>query len=271
MTEPGNQPLRPKDGAGKWSDLAPRLISAAVLAAVAAITAWAGGMVFVCFVAICVGVTLWELARMQNSAAPVAIGAIGGGVYLIAPVLPAGWGLAVVLFPAIAAALAASRDRLIFICFTALITLAGYGLVHVRQDYGLVWLVWLILVVAASDVLGYFAGRLIGGPKFWPRISPKKTWSGTIAGWIAAGLMGAIFAGLTGTTVPLVLISVAMAVAAQFGDIAESALKRRAGIKDSSNLIPGHGGFFDRFDGVLGASVFLILVGLAVDLSALAH
>jgi phosphatidate cytidylyltransferase len=142
--------------------------------------------------------------------------------------------------------------------------------VKLRQDFGAIWLVWLVLVVAATDIFGYFAGRMIGGPKFWPRVSPKKTWSGTVAGWIAAAIVGAIFAAMTGAGGPLVSISVALSMAAQLGDISESVVKRRAGVKDSSNLIPGHGGFFDRFDGVLGASVFLLLIEQVVDFPGMA-
>ena len=121
-------------------------------------------------------------------------------------------------------------------------------------------MLWLVLVVAATDVFGYFAGRIFGGPKFWPLVSPKKTWSGTVAGWVSAGLVGAAFMKATGSGVELIGISVALSMASQMGDIAESALKRRVGVKDSSNLLPGHGGMFDRFDGMLGAALLLLLV-----------
>jgi phosphatidate cytidylyltransferase len=102
---------------------------------------------------------------------------------------------------------------------------------------------------------------MLGGPKFWPRVSPKKTWSGTAAGWLAAAVVGALFAIGTDSGPQLIGISIAMSMASQMGDIAESAVKRRVGVKDSSSLLPGHGGLFDRFDGMLGASVFLLLVG----------
>ncbi|MDP5349564.1 MAG: phosphatidate cytidylyltransferase, partial [Paracoccaceae bacterium] len=124
---------------------------------------------------------------------------------------------------------------------------------------GLTWLIWLVLVVVVTDVAGYFAGRMIGGPKFWPAISPKKTWSGTVAGWIGAGALGLAFQPLTGAGATLVLISMIASFASQMGDIAESAVKRRTGVKDSSSLIPGHGGVLDRFDGLLGASLLVLL------------
>ncbi len=101
---------------------------------------------------------------------------------------------------------------------------------------------------------------MIGGPKFWPSISPKKTWSGTSAGWVGAGVIGIIFALYTDTGLGLVVISMVVAFASQLGDIAESFIKRKMGVKDSSSLIPGHGGLLDRFDGMLGASVFLLVL-----------
>jgi phosphatidate cytidylyltransferase len=111
-----------------------------------------------------------------------------------------------------------------------------------------------------SDVAGYFAGRMLGGPKFWPRVSPKKTWSGTIAGWIGAALVGAIWAAWLDAGWETIGISVALAMMAQMGDIAESAVKRKVGVKDSSNLLPGHGGLFDRFDAMLGAALMLLVI-----------
>ena len=100
-------------------------------------------------------------------------------------------------------------------------------------------MLWLVLLVAATDILGYFAGRILGGPKFWPRVSPKKTWSGTVAGWIGAALIGWVFMARTGSGVELIAISVALSMASQMGDIAESAIKRHVGVKDSSTCCPG--------------------------------
>nr|MCO4824970.1 phosphatidate cytidylyltransferase [Amylibacter sp.] len=110
------------------------------------------------------------------------------------------------------------------------------------------------------DIGGYFAGKMIGGPKILPAISPKKTWSGTLGGWALAGVVGfiAVQMGLGGYG--LIVLSVLMAIAAQIGDLLESLMKRKAGVKDSSNLIPGHGGLLDRFDGMMGAGVALGLV-----------
>jgi phosphatidate cytidylyltransferase len=142
---------------------------------------------------------------------------------------------------------------------------AGFSLIALRDDFGIIWMAWLLIVVIVTDVAGYFAGRILGGPKFWPAVSPKKTWSGTIAGWFGAALVGAVFAGLYGGGITVVGVSVAVAFASQLGDIAESAIKRHVGVKDSSNLIPGHGGLLDRFDGMLGAALLLIIVELFLD------
>ncbi len=123
-------------------------------------------------------------------------------------------------------------------------------------------MLWLVGVVVASDIGGYFAGRIFGGPKLWPAISPKKTWSGTLGGWGLALGVGFVY-WLSGGPVfffAALLFSVLLAMAAQAGDLFESWLKRKAGIKDSSQLIPGHGGLLDRFDGLLAAtSVYMLL------------
>ena len=145
--------------------------------------------------------------------------------------------------------------------FCVLVLLAGFGMMSIRDDLGFGWMAWLVLVVIATDVMGYFAGRMIGGPKFWPKVSPKKTWSGTAGGWIGAAIVGAIYAAKTPEMLEVIGVSVAVSMASQMGDIAESAIKRHLDVKDSSNLIPGHGGVLDRFDGMLGAAVFLLIVG----------
>jgi phosphatidate cytidylyltransferase len=146
------------------------------------------------------------------------------------------------------------------------IMLAGYGLLVLREGQGTATILWLVLVVVASDLAGYFAGRILGGPKFWPAISPRKTWSGTVAGWVAAMLVGLAFV-LAGKAGPgLLLLSAAVAFAGQMGDIGESLIKRRCGVKDASRLIPGHGGVMDRFDSLTAAVVAVMLLGLVLPL-----
>lgn len=149
------------------------------------------------------------------------------------------------------------------------IMLAGYGLIDLRQTGGTTVILWLVAVVVASDVLGYFAGRMLGGPKFWEAVSPKKTWSGTVAGWIGAAVVGLVMVLAAGESWLLVPLSALVAFAGQMGDIAESWVKRRAGVKDASNLIPGHGGVLDRFDALIGALVVLLAMELVVPINGL--
>ena len=225
---------------------------------------WAGGHVFHVMVAVICGLMAWELVRMLHPSEPsvaIQLGGLSGAAMLLAIYLPLGFALPVLLAPALVGFGQLSSFRTIFMIFTVMVMLAGFGMMSVRDDMGFVWMLWLVLVVVATDVVGYFAGRFIGGPKFWPRVSPKKTWAGTGAGWIGAGIVGAIFISQTGAGTQLIGVSVAISMASQMGDIAESAIKRRMDVKDSSNLIPGHGGLLDRFDGMLGAAVFLLLVG----------
>lgn len=258
--------MRP--GGGQWSDLAARLGSAAAMAVIGLAGILAGGHVFHGMVAVICGAMVWELVRMLAPDAPGParhLGGLAGAATLLAIYVPAPFALPVLLAPSLVGLGQLRQLRFIFVVFAALVLLAGFSMMLLRDMLGLGWLLWLVSVVIASDVAGYFAGRLIGGPKFWPRISPKKTWSGTVFGWIGAAIVGACFAPYLGAPVLLVWLSVAVALAAQMGDIAESAIKRRQGVKDSSALIPGHGGLLDRFDGMLGASVFVLLIAPFVD------
>jgi phosphatidate cytidylyltransferase len=135
--------------------------------------------------------------------------------------------------------------------------------VRLDQAYGFVALILILLVVWVTDIGGYFAGRGIGGPKLWPRVSPKKTWAGAIGGFAASLVVASGFAALgLGKTVPVLLVGAALSVASQLGDLFESAVKRRFGVKDSSHLIPGHGGLMDRLDGLVAAMVLAAIFGL---------
>jgi phosphatidate cytidylyltransferase len=124
-----------------------------------------------------------------------------------------------------------------------------------RPDTGLLDVAWLFGVIWATDIAAYFVGRTLGGPKLAPRISPGKTWSGAVGGAVGAGVVGAGLALWAGTAAgTVVLASLAVSVVAQGGDLAESAVKRHFGVKDSGAIIPGHGGLFDRADALLGAA-----------------
>ncbi|WP_457645474.1 phosphatidate cytidylyltransferase [Profundibacter sp.] len=245
----------------KWDDLKPRVLSAIVMALVAGGAVWAGGYWFIALIAISSGLMSWELTRMlvpDQVERHLGYGTNAGFAVALAAFVPPYLAVIALLAPVLYGLIVIKQKRLMFGAYSLLIMLAGYGFIYLRQDLGLVWMIWLLLVVVASDIGGYAAGRLLGGPKFWPAISPKKTWSGTIAGWVGAALVGWYFSTSYGVWSGLPLFSVLVAFAAQMGDIAESAIKRKTGIKDSSNLIPGHGGFMDRFDGMLGASVVVL-------------
>ena len=200
---------------------------------------------------------------------PVTVGIAASVALLLALGLKSEVAALFLMIPTVFLILTPRRDRRLAGAYALAIMLAGYGLVDLRQGGGSSAILWLVAVVVASDVLGYFAGRMLGGPKFWPAISPKKTWSGTVAGWIGAALVGLAFVVMGDASWALVPVSALMALAGQLGDIAESWVKRRCGVKDASNLIPGHGGVLDRFDALIGAVVFVMGVGLVTPLTAL--
>ena len=136
-------------------------------------------------------------------------------------------------------------------------------LVRLDQMQGFVALILILLVVWVTDIGGYFAGRGIGGPKLWPRVSPKKTWAGAIGGFAASLVVGGGFATLgLAKAGPILLLCAALSIASQLGDLLESAVKRRFGVKDSSHLIPGHGGLLDRLDGFVAAVAVAAIFGL---------
>jgi phosphatidate cytidylyltransferase len=136
-------------------------------------------------------------------------------------------------------------------------------LVRLDQAHGFVALVFVLLVVWVSDIGGYVAGRGIGGPKLWPRVSPKKTWAGAVGGFAGSLVIAAGFAAFNfGKPLPLLVLAAILSVASQFGDLFESAVKRRFGVKDSSHIIPGHGGLMDRLDGYVAAIVLAAIFGV---------
>ena len=226
-----DDPVNAPGSASAQSNLTLRVLSSVVLAPVALAVAYVGGAVFAVFWTIVAAIVLWEWARLITSA-PLARAALAG--WLAAGVIYAG----VLLF----APLILRRDPALG--FTAMLFV-----------FAIVW---------ATDIAAYFAGRAIGGPKLWPAVSPKKTWSGAIGGTlggIAAGLLVAKLAGLVVAPI-LVIVALGLSIVAQGGDLFESAIKRQFGAKDSSQLIPGHGGLMDRLDGFLTAAAAAVMVGL---------
>lgn len=242
----------------------PRIISALVMVAVGLGAIWAGGLVFTLVIALCCGGMVWELSQMlapRRSDTALQLGFATAGAVFVATFLPTWLGVILLLVPVVQGWVFVSKPaKLRFAFFALWVGLSGYSFVWMRLSLGADWLIWLAVVVVATDVAGYFAGKTFGGPKLWPRISPKKTWSGTSAGWIAAALVGAGAAPLFDMGFAMVLASVLVSMASQSGDVAESALKRQTGVKDSSGLIPGHGGLLDRFDGMLGAAAMFLFL-----------
>jgi phosphatidate cytidylyltransferase len=147
----------------------------------------------------------------------------------------------------------------------AFVLLAAPVILRADSGFGLVVIVLLFAVVWTTDVLGYFAGRAFGGPKLLPAVSPKKTWSGAIAGTFGAIVVAIVVAGFFGSFswTAIALIALLLSAASQLGDLLESWIKRQFGAKDASSLIPGHGGVMDRLDGFWAAALIGCLLGLA--------
>jgi phosphatidate cytidylyltransferase len=146
-------------------------------------------------------------------------------------------------------------------CYAAAAEIASV-LLRLDPVKGFAALMFVLVIVWVTDSGGYFAGRGIGGPKLWPSVSPKKTWAGAVGGFVASLAVACGFAAFDlGRTVPLLLAAAVLSVASQLGDLFESAVKRRFGVKDSSHIIPGHGGLMDRLDGFVAAVVLAAVFG----------
>jgi phosphatidate cytidylyltransferase len=249
--------------ADRWADLAPRLLSALAMVVIGGAAIWAGGWVFAALAVICTGLMIWELSRMtkgQGQDASILLGLLAAGVLALNLYVPHAYVLPLLLLPSLIGVMAPRRDPAIYIGYALIILAAGWSLVALRETAGLAPVLWVLSVVVASDVAGYFVGRILGGPKFWPKVSPKKTWYGTAGGWVAAALVGLGFHAWGQGALALIWVSPLVAFAGQLGDIAESAIKRRMGVKDSSNLIPGHGGVLDRFDALAFAAILAVIL-----------
>lgn len=246
-----------------FSDLMPRFLSAIVMVVVGAGSLWVGGDIFALLLIIAAGLMGWEMSRMHciNPLVPMVFGLLLAAVTLCFMFLPLPWVIGTGVITAGAALVGHQRRPLAVLVVGVVIVLACAALQELRADTnGFMITLWLILVVVATDIGGYFAGKMIGGPKILPRISPKKTWSGTAGGWVLAAVVGYAFYRIGVAPIWILYAAVPLSMASQAADMVESAIKRRAGVKDSSNLIPGHGGLLDRFDGWLGAGFLTAIV-----------
>ena len=239
-----------------------------VLALCGAVAVYAGGLIFLLFCAVLAGLMFVELVGLTSIEHPPwfpwVLGSVCGLTLIVVAVAagPSAIGLFAVLALTPASSFAIRGRRREFALAGALIFLSTYEFFLLRSYIAeSLWLVsWIILVVVATDISGYVFGRLLGGKALPAWLSPRKRWSGIFAGWIAAMLVSFLFMPAVGGFA--VLLGIAFSMAAQAGDLFESWIKRRAGVKDSSALIPGHGGVLDRFDGMAGAGALLGLLHL---------
>jgi phosphatidate cytidylyltransferase len=245
-----------------------RVAAALVLAPLTIAIAWIGGWPWACIVIAAAALLYFEWLMIVGAsgnrfavAAGIAALAIAG-VCLMTRSTDLAFGILVVGV-AIAAALARGQRGWVAggLVYAAVALIASI-IVRRDADFGFVALMFVLLIVWVTDIGGYFAGRGIGGPKLWPRVSPKKTWAGAIGGLVLSLVIAAAFAWLGyGRMLPLLLLGSVLSIVSQFGDLFESAVKRRFDVKDSSHIIPGHGGLLDRLDGFVAAIVFAALIG----------
>lgn len=255
------------------TDFLPRLGSALILApAVLLLLVW-GGWPFTLLILATAVAILWEWLTMTAARPRVGLLVVGGGTLaagaLMLAIRPPSAAIGLVLLGMVAMTLVARGGRQLRPWSPAGLFYASAFLVPVlvlRADemLGLLAVLWLLAVVWSTDIAAYFCGRLLGGPKLWPRVSPNKTWSGAIGGTLFGTLAGVLTLSVAGVSslwfaAPVALVA---SIVSQGGDLFESAMKRHFGVKDSSRLIPGHGGLMDRLDGFIAAAAFALLVGI---------
>lgn len=255
------------------SNLQLRVISAIILGIAVLALTWWGGTPFRLFAVIVGALVFHEWSTLSKDRyswphrmsvwvlllAALAVLAIGADAITIFGAI----GIAVVGAGVSAVVLGQGYGLVAGLAYAA-VPAASLALLRGGDQNGLWAILFLFACVWATDIAAYFAGRAIGGPKLAPSVSPSKTWSGAIGGAIAAALAAGIVALLGPSSSGLivaVLIALAISVVSQFGDLFESAYKRRHGAKDSGNIIPGHGGVMDRVDGLVAAAVALFLAG----------
>ncbi len=265
MTTP---PGPSSQGSPPHSELMLRIASAVVLAAVTLGAVWSGAWPFGLLLALVAGVTSWEWGRVVRGAdwdlfqvMHVAAVVLASVVAISGYGVPAAIGLLVV---AIVMGVLRWRQRDVLTGFGVLATglpVVSLAWVRIDPEHGLAAVLFVLVVVWATDVGGYGFGRALGGPKLLVSVSPNKTWAGALGGLLLAGVTGSLAARLLGSpdVGGVALVAIMLAIAAVFGDLAESALKRRFGRKDASNLVPGHGGMLDRVDGLMAAAVVAAL------------
>jgi phosphatidate cytidylyltransferase len=256
--------------AGQGSrNLLTRIATASVLAPVAVAIAYAGGWLWAALVTLATIGLYVEWLTIVGAVRDLRVVALGIIALAVAGLCLAAGRLEVALLAGViglAAVILISPERhgwtAAGFAYAAVAEIAAI-LVRLDQTSGFVALILVLLVVWVTDIGGYFIGRGVGGPKLWPRVSPNKTWAGAIGGFAASLAVAAGFVGFGfGKTAPLLLLGAVLSIASQLGDLFESAVKRRFDVKDSSQLIPGHGGLLDRLDGLVAAIALAAIFGL---------
>jgi phosphatidate cytidylyltransferase len=254
------------------SEVRLRIASAIVLAALALGAAIASPWSFLVLVILCGIIVAWEWGRLVRDEGLDRIAILEAttvaAVAILLTLKRADLAALALAVAAVAVALLSRSSGRSAWSLSGLLyaALPAAALVFLRSDpsLGAIAVLYLFAVAWTTDTASYAAGRLIGGPKLAPRISPRKTWSGFVVGTLTPALVGYAFALALKSTAawPLALVSVALALACQLGDLLESAVKRHFGAKDMSQLIPGHGGLLDRIDGLLIAAILASLIAL---------
>ncbi|CAN5176226.1 phosphatidate cytidylyltransferase [soil metagenome] len=246
-----------------------RVAAALVLAPVTVVIAWIGGWLWIGLVTAAAALlyaewlTIVGVSRTRFILAGGIAALVIAGLFLMSG--RADFAIAVLAAGTALVAILSTQQRSWVTGGIVYAAVAMIAAILVRQDAGtgFLALIFVLLVVWVTDIGGYFAGRGIGGPKLWPRVSPKKTWAGAIGGLVLSLVVAVAFAlSGFGRMLPLLLLGTLLSVVSQLGDLFESAIKRQFGVKDSSHIIPGHGGLMDRLDGFVAAIVFAAVVGL---------
>jgi phosphatidate cytidylyltransferase len=260
------------------SSLTLRIISAAVLIPIVVVAVYLGHPIWDLLVILFGGVMIWEWCGIAARSRPaggaswsVTVPAVALVVLSLAafafrdqlpPLLVPLSGGVFIVAAAIAVTLGAEPHFRMAALWFGLgmfyVLIPSHAIIALRADpaVGLQQIFWIVALVIAADTGAYIAGRSIGGPKLAPRVSPNKTWAGLGGAVVSAAIVGAIVAGILGrpSVLPLTAVSAGLAIVEQAGDLAESALKRHFGVKDASNIIPGHGGAMDRVDGLIAVA-----------------
>jgi phosphatidate cytidylyltransferase len=259
-TTPDETPVR--------SNLQMRIMAALVLAPLALAAAWFGGWFWTILVTLTVVGLFGEWMMVIGNLRPNAL--MWGFAALGVAGLVLGYGSTEIAHLIIALGLFAmflfsAREHKSWAAIGLAYTAAPlFSSILLRKDpvYGLQAIIFVFAVVWITDIMGYFVGRSVGGPKLWVRVSPKKTWSGAAGGIVGSMIFAAAFAESGyGALIPMLMLATVISIISQAGDLFESAVKRRFDVKDSSQIIPGHGGLLDRLDGFMTAILAAAIIG----------